>query len=148
MVKYKIYVKIKQIELHIIGSLIEVVKMNKKVRIEILKNLFIKISIFIIIFMIFLSAAMIFVKSNMKSSKEYSVDAILSGEVNDTIEHRFFNILMQEEKIETVANGGVSVSSTTYPMHFIMPILLALVATMVVAVIFKILQKHFNKKLL
>ena len=122
--------------------------MNKKVRIEILKNLFIKISIFIIIFMIFLSAAMIFVKSNMKSSKEYSVDAILSGEVNDTIEHRFFNILMQEEKIETVANGGVSVSSTTYPMHFIMPILLALVATMVVAVIFKILQKHFNKKLL
>lgn len=116
----------------------------KSKRIEkILMNFF----MFLLVFIIILSGSMLLVKNNMKSTDDFTTEEVLEIEEEKRIQYHFLNIPMQEEIIRPVG-GGVEVNSINYPAHFLVPVIISMIITIILFYISILIRRYNKDKLL
>lgn len=111
---------------------------------EKVKKVLVNVSMYILVFLIVLSASMLVIKNNMQASDTLSLNEVYEVEEEVTVQYHFLNILMQEEVVRPINDGGIEITTVNHPSHFLVPSVISVILTSIIFYI-SLVVRNINK---
>lgn len=110
------------------------------------KKKIIKIAMYFFIFMVFFCGSLFFIKNNMTNDSTYDFQEAINLGKSQTIDYHFCGILMRRTYMKVNTEDALlDLTFKDYPIFYIMPFLLATIATIITALLLKYLKKITQK---